>query len=384
MRRQFFLSLMLRLLVLADIFYVFSYKFPILNSLDNILIIFFMIIVLMYILEYIVLGGNKVYFHYTPVISLFIVYSIFIVLNFSNDNIKQDTETYLTHRQAIPAIFLFIVFFIAMQRDKLNSKKLYSLLLFWWVVSYIAWFIFISVGDDETIQKFNVHIALSIPLFIYFEYNNKKVKFLLIILSCLSAYYYLENLNRGLLLIILFTMLTTLVSKIIKIKKLVIFGFLTLTILTLIYSDVISKTITNTSSNLDSELLVDSRSMVYLDFFADMEDDELIFGRGIMGYSFSKYFSKYDGDDPKRFSLEPGFLTMILKGGYIFVIFFVILSVISMKNGLYANNIYKNRSALILMLLLVIQIVSSIFYASTIYFIYLWFLGINFPLKIKQ
>ncbi|KAB1155786.1 hypothetical protein F6464_09690 [Flavobacterium luteum] len=74
------------------------------------------------------------------------------------------------------------------------------------------------------------------------------------------------------------------------------------------------------TSSIKSETIskTDTRSFLFIELFSDMKGSDYILGRGYLGTYYSPYFKEWlgdGGDSSTRFSLEIGFLEIILKGG---------------------------------------------------------------------
>jgi hypothetical protein len=68
---------------------------------------------------------------------------------------------------------------------------------------------------------------------------------------------------------------------------------------------------------------IDSRTFLFVDFFTDFKVADFYMGRGFLGTYFSPYFQEWQGDfgdSFNRFTIEIGFLQLLLKGGFVLVI----------------------------------------------------------------
>ena len=90
----------------------------------------------------------------------------------------------------------------------------------------------------------------------------------------------------------------------------------------------------------------DTRSYVENSFYNDMKEKDWIIGKGLSGV----YFCPGVGDDPGvvyRRSIETGYLTTILKGGFISLGLLLLIAVPAIVNGLfYSNNILSKAAAI--------------------------------------
>ena len=93
----------------------------------------------------------------------------------------------------------------------------------------------------------------------------------------------------------------------------------------------------------------DTREGVELAFFADMRDiNDWIFGRGWFGQYYDFVFGY------KRFGVETGYLTIILRGGIIYLIPYILLLVLSFINGFFrSKNLFCKSFAIICLMKLI-------------------------------
>ena len=103
--------------------------------------------------------------------------------------------------------------------------------------------------------------------------------------------------------------------------------------------------------NLMAKIDADTRGTLLRDFDADMEIEDLIFGRGLNG---SYLLRETDRKISENYSLqrniiEAGYLNIILKGGYIHIVLLLIIYLISIYNGFFKskNNYSKAFAAFI-------------------------------------
>lgn len=80
------------------------------------------------------------------------------------------------------------------------------------------------------------------------------------------------------------------------------------------------------------DIVLDTRTFLVTELLADMSEDELIYGRGALGTYYSPYFAYTEshglpGDSPIRSVNEIGYLHMILKGGFVIVMLYLLVFV---------------------------------------------------------
>lgn len=98
----------------------------------------------------------------------------------------------------------------------------------------------------------------------------------------------------------------------------------------------------------------DTRSFLYIEFFQDFKGTDWIFGKGYLGTYFSQWFFDWQGDAGdhyQRFSLEVAVLQILLKGGLVCLIPFLIILIKSLKKGFIENNISSGKFRLSILLL---------------------------------
>jgi hypothetical protein len=91
----------------------------------------------------------------------------------------------------------------------------------------------------------------------------------------------------------------------------------------------------------------DTRGFLYEEVFNELKGAELIFGRGFLGTYFSEYFlmilTRYrdsSGDHYQRFTVEVGFLNLLLKGGFFWYILYIIPLLYTSMVGIFKH--YKD------------------------------------------
>ena len=86
----------------------------------------------------------------------------------------------------------------------------------------------------------------------------------------------------------------------------------------------------------------DTRTFLYQEVFDDLtNNDAWIFGKGINGKYYSDYFaSKHTegGDHEERIQSEVGFLNILLKGGQIQTLLYIILLALAVYNSFFRSN----------------------------------------------
>lgn len=91
----------------------------------------------------------------------------------------------------------------------------------------------------------------------------------------------------------------------------------------------------------------DTRTFLYTELFDDLNTKQLFFGKGFLGTYFSEYFlllqktGETNGDSYIRFTVEVGFLQLILKGGFVFFLLYTLPMIYAAILGIFKG--YNNR-----------------------------------------
>jgi hypothetical protein len=125
------------------------------------------------------------------------------------------------------------------------------------------------------------------------------------------------------------------------------------------------------------ELTSDTRTFLFIELFDDMSEEELWIGRGALGKYYSPYFyyteaNGLPGDSSTRSSVEVGYLEMILKGGYIMVLLYLLILLPAAYLGIFkSKNILARMSGYMIFIYIILWFISYIpIYSAE--FILLW------------
>ena len=250
---------------------------------------------------------------YLTIVSLILIFSI--RLN------EKDLITLFFHPYSFLAFFIGIVAFLV------NKKSLKFVKL---VSTYSLIFIPLVTVVDLLLFNFPVILVNCYSLILYSCITSKIKKIRLIsgaLLLCCIPIFAVYDYRSGILIISLL-FLGFLMVKLFKFVLNVVVRYLFLiTSLGLIYF--LFFNFTEIFEFLSSQLAIksvnniDSRTFLFVDFFTDFKVDDFYTGRGFLGTYFSPYFQEWQGDfgdSFNRFTIEIGFLQLLLKGGFVLVI----------------------------------------------------------------
>lgn len=94
----------------------------------------------------------------------------------------------------------------------------------------------------------------------------------------------------------------------------------------------------------------DTRSGVEYNFYKDMDFDSWIFGRGWFGTYYDQIFGS------QRYAIETGYLSLILRGGLLYLIPYVLVITLSAIKGLFKSNNLMIKSFAIVMIISVLEL----------------------------
>lgn len=112
-------------------------------------------------------------------------------------------------------------------------------------------------------------------------------------------------------------------------------------------------------SNLFSSLdQTDTRTFLFNEIFEELKGIDWIWGRGFLGKYYSYYFDTWQGeggDNKIRFTVEVGVLNLLLKGGVLLLLMYLMALLSVLKKGFF--NLYKSRIAIKITIVLFIQFI---------------------------
>lgn len=105
------------------------------------------------------------------------------------------------------------------------------------------------------------------------------------------------------------------------------------------YGQSMFETIEGWALGYEEGLYTDSRSFLFREMLEDLSGSERFIGRGALGRYWSTYFAspRVGGDAPERIVVEVGYLQMFLKGGYVMVGLFLLVTVPAAWLGIFRS-----------------------------------------------
>lgn len=279
---------------------------------------------------------------YKNYINLFLVFIAYnLVVDFFNPTFSIVTQ--LNHPFALLAVVPVFAFKIGYQTMEINK---FIKFLFYTCLLFCLLFFLPIPGKNIHGQAIICYYAV-IPLFI-FSIVIKKYRLFSIALLLICFYFSHVSENRTIILrILLFFGLLVSLSlfrkwSFLKLMVILTVGFFIYQFLTNLDTYLeLFKSYTG-AKNFDDE---DTRTFLYREVFGELKAHELILGRGFQGTYFSEYFlwlqtnnRDFSGDYYFRFTVEVGFLQLLLKGGFVFLILYLTPLVITCYKVLFTRH----------------------------------------------
>ena len=190
-----------------------------------------------------------------------------------------------------------------------------------------------------------------------FSYSDTKRKCWIIAGLLVSIFvFYIEGYRSGILRIILALLcvyISTINFKILK-KILILFFFVSPVLIAydIFFNDPnIFQTIAQYSYQSETTLFVDTRTFLFKETFFQLEkNNNLLLGLGALGNYYSEYFfnlmlyfPSVEADFYIRSKVEVGFLQMLLKGGFVYILIITIIYVFLIFKSKLTKNSYTNN-----------------------------------------
>jgi len=127
--------------------------------------------------------------------------------------------------------------------------------------------------------------------------------------------------------------------------------------------------------NLMARIDEDSRGSVLRDFENDMQLEDFLFGKGLDGTYLLRETDRdfFEGNISKRDIVEAGYLNIILKGGYVHLILFVIIFLVAIFNGFFRSNNYYAKVFACFILLQILESYPAGVLTFNLRFFLIWF-----------
>jgi len=208
-----------------------------------------------------------------------------------------------------------------------------------------------SEGVIPLISVFYIFLGGSLPLLIiFFDYLSRKQKIVVLIASSvmglIAIWLARRELLLGLLLAYLFYLFVWFAKQKHRLLKLIPIGAVVL----IIYFYLLP-TLFNLSffQNVTTKGFNDTRTFVEVYFWNDISQDfnTILYGKGIDGMY---YAPNIDPTSDYRYSIETGYLHLLLKGGVVYLILMILIFLLPIIKGLFRSRSNVSKCAALYLL----------------------------------
>lgn len=278
---------------------------------------------------------------YYVLIGLFVL--IYLISDFINPTFK--IVTLLNNPLAL--VMIVPVFTLEIGYLTEDISKIFKLFFY---ISFIFILVcLLPISPELKYFEGNMSGYVILPVIIYFFNKKKYLPYLITLLAVLIIFSFISDIRTIFLRIILFSCLIislTIFKKSIAGKVFILIAL----------SFIIFQALANMQFYLDlfaSHLHIkqfdadDTRTFLYTELFSDLNLKDLLIGKGFLGTYFSEYFlmiqkaGETNGDHFIRFSVEVGFLELILKGGFTLYVLFTFPLLYAAIKGIFKG--YNNK-----------------------------------------
>lgn len=295
---------------------------------------------------------------YNPILVLFILYSIVLLVStiFNIDSLfyiqRLFGQKYFFLPYILPIVILFVRFDLIFFRDYFHYSFLLLLLALIMQATVLLFGISQTNWPEQAGRVLVFDIGSSFLLMTAHVSGKKHISIIVVLYFIIWVFLWSSFGRRGMLveLILLFLFMTfiRLRSTVVAFNermKMYLMGMLIISLFFVFGNLVTSSYAFQRGFNKGG--FEESRGLVFEDFFADFQSSsDWIFGRGLEG----KVLRTLDADEGASSVIENGFLTILLKGGLVYLIPFILILLRASFLGFFKSNndLVKGLAALLL------------------------------------
>ncbi len=239
------------------------------------------------------------------------------------------------------------------------------------VIEYLAKFLGITCGF----------------ILLTYKYHLKKINLLALGVMLLCLLFSLYKARRGLSLICSSILLFSYFLYLFNSKKIILIIYLS--VLLLIAGVYYASTIYNISNNTLFSFIAkrgeeDTRTPVELYFYSDLKKNDWVAGRGINGEYYCPDIDENQLTDYRSY-IETGYLQIILKGGIINLVLYLLILIPAFFLGLFYSKNMLSKAASFWILVSLISLYPSMVNTFTLNFLLVWIsVGVCYSKKIRK
>jgi hypothetical protein len=330
---------------------------------------------------------ENTFFKYTFI--LFIFYEIIIVLRgmaFSYNDIKEYLQSGITFWPFVIPVFVF--FDKKISTIALLFKWIYNLGLFFLVLCLVFPTLLLqrlTAEDTITIATTSGFIFMNAT---YMNYRKVNISFIIIIISLLSVIYLAR---RNAILTLTGFIFTGYILNLVNKSKLVLIRFFPIFIgLILFIFSYLPNYSSIITSKMEARMSEDTRSGLFEMFFFQMRDD-LAFGKGMNGTYYYPTGGELEdegitfADQDYRNLIENGYLQLMLNGGIVYIILFLLITLPAAVIGIFKSSNQLARACGVLILLWLLDMIAYGLPRFILHYILVWIsVGICYSTSLRN
>lgn len=350
---------------------------------------FFCILILLYSATLLCTDFHFENSYFKSVFYLFITYQGVIFFR----GVSQTNDFLSIVRQGHILWALFIPLFVFFDKALYHFGKIFNILYAFAIIFLVLTIVFPSLLlNRQTAEAFIPSLAIGCGfLFLNAKYLSNKivnVSFFVLLISALSYTYFARRSGAFTLYVFLFAgYVFNLFSKsgkyIFKILPVLAIGGIFFLLIPNSFSKALLK-------KMDERLLEDTRTSLFDEFYRDM-NDHMIFGKGMNGTYYYPMEESIQDDGTVysaviyRNTIENGYLQLLLSGGILHIILFVLLLVPASLLGIFnSSNVFARACGLMILLWLIDMFMFGLPTLS-IHYVLIWIcVGICFKKSIRE
>lgn len=232
-----------------------------------------------------------------------------------------------------------------------------------------------SAATKDSIEYLSRTLAMPCGfLLLTYKYHSKTRILFALVVMVLSLLFSIYKARRGLSITLISISILAYLIFIINARKKVLAVYLSALIL--ISGALYASSIYNINNNKLLSMMADrgdedTRTGVELYFYNDMKTKDWIIGRGINGKYYCPIFSDEDVSDYRNL-METGYLQIILKGGLIRLILFLLIAVSAIFLGLFSSKNMLAKASALWIMVAIISLYPATVESFTLQYLLVW------------
>jgi len=282
---------------------------------------------------------ENIQFYFQVIFILLIIWTLFTIAR-SLDTNSKDLITLFTHMRVgglswLPP--LAIIFGLNIKNWLIIFKFIPKILFFGIILSIISLIISIDFGTKVWLSFFPVMLLT----YLYHPKSTQRIILLSVLMYILISILTSQRANA----IFIALMIVFFIGEYLRDKDISIYKKVSLFLISsvIVLFGVLAMNALINDVKQDKEASADTRTFLFVELFADMSDNEMIIGKGALGTYYSPYFAEIrsegmGGDSSTRATNEVGYLFILLKGGIIMIVLYLLILIPVAYLGIFKSD----------------------------------------------